>query len=95
MAPPHLRPCHTQSARESITFTFRYLIPKREQPSAADELHATRAEELTVLGRRFRIVRVENLLRCAPTVPNHPAPLTTTPNPACGGLPTAPRTRAR
>lgn len=37
--------------------------------TAADQLDAERADELTVAGRRFRVVRVERLVRIGPDGP--------------------------
>lgn len=79
-----------QSARDSITFRLRYLIPKLEDPSedelaayarAADELDATRADEIEVLNLRFRVVRVESLLRFGPDGPEPPRPSDHDPEP--------------
>jgi hypothetical protein len=79
-----------QAARDVITFDFRYLIPQIGDPTeaeaaayaqAADDLDATRADELTVLGRRFRVTRVETLLRFGPDGPEPPRPSDHDPDP--------------
>ncbi|WP_329110271.1 DUF5954 family protein [Micromonospora sp. NBC_01699] len=79
-----------QAARDAITFNFRYLIPKIGNPTeaeaaayarAADELDASRADELTVLGRRFRVTRIEILLRFGSDGPEPPRPSDWDPEP--------------
>lgn len=72
-----------QRARDALAFRFRVFIPQFQEPSAeeaaayaraADELDLARADEVLVLGRRLRIVRVENLLRFGPDGPEPPRP---------------------
>ncbi|SBT39051.1 DUF5954 family protein [Micromonospora narathiwatensis] len=79
-----------QEARESIMFDFRWLIPRTGNPSedeaaayrqAADDLEASRADEVSVLGRRFRITRIETLLRFSSDGPEGPRPSDPDPDP--------------
>ncbi|MEV4754803.1 DUF5954 family protein [Micromonospora sp. NPDC049559] len=79
-----------QAARDLITFNFRYLIPRIGAPTedeaaayarAADEFDAARADETTVLGRRFRVTRIEILLRFGPDGPEGPRPSDHDPEP--------------
>ncbi len=70
-----------QEARDEITFAFRHIEPRINQltdgetaayQQAADDLDHSRADETTVLGRRFRVTRIETLLRFAPDGPEGP-----------------------
>ncbi|MER5457164.1 DUF5954 family protein [Micromonospora sp. NPDC002389] len=79
-----------QEARDLITFEFRWLVPRLADPTeeeaaeyrrAADRIEATRANEVTVLGRRFRITRVETLLRFSADGPEGPRPSDPDPEP--------------
>lgn len=79
-----------QRARDALAFRFRVFIPQFREPSAeeaaaynraADELDLLRADEVRVLGRRLRIVRVENLLRFGPDGPEPPRPSDYDPDP--------------
>ena len=79
-----------QQARELILFDFRWLTPRIANPSeaeaaeyrrAADELEASRADEVSVLGRRFRVTRVETLLRFSADGPEGPRPSDPDPEP--------------
>ncbi|MEU8332213.1 DUF5954 family protein [Micromonospora sp. NPDC048839] len=81
---PFSRPVATpQEAREEIAFAFRYIEPRIAQLSeddtatyrrAADDLDASRANETAVLGRRFRVARIEAFLRFSPGGPERPRP---------------------
>ncbi|RKR90837.1 hypothetical protein BDK92_5221 [Micromonospora pisi] len=79
-----------QAARDLITFNFRYLIPKIGSPTeaeaaayakAADDLDASRANEVCVLNRRFRVTRIVILLRFGPDGPEPPRPSDYDPDP--------------
>lgn len=79
-----------QEAREAVEFDFRWLIPRIGNPTeeeaaeyarAADELAASRADEVAVLGRRFRITRIETLLRFCADGPEPPRPSDPDPEP--------------
>jgi hypothetical protein len=79
-----------QRARDALTFRFRVFIPQFQDPTeeavtayarAADELDTGRADEIRVLGRRLRIVRIENLLRFGPDGPEPPRPSDHDPDP--------------
>lgn len=79
-----------QRARDALAFRFRVFIPQFQAPSeeeaaaylrAADELDGLRVDEVMVLGRRLRVVRVENLLRCGPDGPEPPRPSDHDPDP--------------
>ncbi|WP_434739857.1 DUF5954 family protein [Micromonospora sp. SH-82] len=72
-----------QAARDLLAVNLRYLVPRldeltagqtRAYARAADDLDATRADEVTVLGRRFRVTRIEVLLRFGPNGPEGPRP---------------------
>ncbi|MFT2014312.1 DUF5954 family protein [Streptomyces sp. 796.1] len=72
-----------QQARDGLAMSLRVMIPWRlglsdqeQQPyaSAADRLDETRADELEVAGRHFRVVRVERLVRIGPDGPEGPRP---------------------
>lgn len=49
--------------------------------AAADRLDAARADEVEVAGRRFRVVRVERLVRIRPDEPGGPRPSDPDPQP--------------
>lgn len=79
-----------QEARESIMFDFRYLTPRITELTeaedaayrqAADDLEASRSDEVIVLGRRFRITRIETLLRFSADGPEGPRPSDHDPEP--------------
>ncbi|RIV39114.1 hypothetical protein D2L64_09585 [Micromonospora radicis] len=79
-----------QQARDLILFDFRWLVPRIANPTereaaeyrrAADELEATRADEVNVLGRRFRVIRIETLLRFCADGPEPPRPSDPDPEP--------------
>lgn len=79
-----------QAARDLITFHLRHLIPRLEEhptedlaelSRAADQLDATRADEITVLRRRIRITRVDTLLRFGQDGPEPPRPSDHDPEP--------------
>lgn len=70
-----------QSARDALAHYFRHLLPDTLRPGeeararygqAADRLDAERCDEITVLGRRFRVVRVEQLVRVGHDGPEPP-----------------------
>ncbi|MFG2194464.1 DUF5954 family protein [Streptomyces sp. NPDC048639] len=70
-----------QSARDTLAYYFREMGPRilrlneaeRAQfARAADRLDAERCDELAVLGRRFRVVRVQQLIRVGPDGPEPP-----------------------
>ncbi|MFI7208075.1 DUF5954 family protein [Micromonospora aurantiaca (nom. illeg.)] len=79
-----------QQAREAIAFKFRYMVPRVGQPTdaeiaayaqAADEVEATRANEVKVLDHRFRVTRIETLLRFDRDGPEPPRPSDHDPEP--------------
>ncbi|KUJ44406.1 DUF5954 family protein [Micromonospora maris] len=79
-----------QQARELILFDFRWLTPRIANPGeaaaaeyrrAADDLEASRADEVSVRGRRLRVIRVETLLRFAADGPERPRPSDPDPEP--------------
>ncbi|MFI9526033.1 DUF5954 family protein [Micromonospora rosaria] len=79
-----------QAARDLMTFGFRYLVPRLRTPTAAEtrayaraaaDVDATRADEVTVLGRRFRVTRIEILLRFGVDGPEGPRPSDHDPEP--------------
>lgn len=79
-----------QRARDALAFRFRVFIPQFQEPTeeeatayarAADELDDARADELRVLDRRLRVVRVESLLRFGPDGPEPPRPSDHDPDP--------------
>ncbi|WP_018787878.1 DUF5954 family protein [Micromonospora sp. CNB394] len=70
-----------QLARDEIAFGLRYLEPRLLRLSdeqavlyrqAADDLDANPVDDLTVLGRRFRVTRIETLLRVSAKGPEGP-----------------------
>ncbi|WP_238161441.1 DUF5954 family protein [Micromonospora endolithica] len=70
-----------QLARDEIAFGLRYIEPRLlrltdEQTAflqqAADDLDANPVDDLTVLGRRFRVTRIETLLRMSSGGPEGP-----------------------
>ena len=72
-----------QLARDEIAFGLRHIEPRLlrltdEQTAvlrqAADELDANPVDGLTVLGRRFRVTRIETLLRLSDNGPEGPRP---------------------
>ena len=72
-----------QGARDALASYLRVTVPwqlslNAEQravyAAAADRLSEERADELTVAGRTFRIVRVERLVRIGPDGPEGPRP---------------------
>ncbi len=89
--PVHVTPSPTpQSARDSLVSHLRVWIPYEldldpEQralyAAAADKIETERASEVTVAGRRFRIVRVERLVRIGPDGPEGPRPSDPDPQP--------------
>ncbi|MFI7335903.1 DUF5954 family protein [Micromonospora aurantiaca (nom. illeg.)] len=83
VATPHL-------AREDLAFAFRYVHPRINQltdgetaayEQAAATIEGSRADEVEVLGHRFRITRVETLLRFSPDGPEGPRPSDYDPEP--------------
>jgi hypothetical protein len=78
-----------QSARDSLVSHLRVWIPyeldleqRAVYAAAADKLETERASEVTVAGRRFRIVRVERLARIGPDGPEGPCPSDPNPQPS-------------
>ncbi|GIJ81451.1 hypothetical protein SAMN05443287_1159 [Micromonospora phaseoli] len=79
-----------QEARDELAFAFRYIEPRRSHLTpnqtttyrrAADQLGDTPIDEITVLNRRFRITRIETLLRFSPEGPEGPRPSDHDPDP--------------
>ncbi len=79
-----------QAARDSLVSHLRVWIPyeldldpgqRAVYAAAADTVEAERADEVTVAGRRFRIVRVERLVRIGPDGPEGPRPSDPDPQP--------------
>ncbi|MEU8567782.1 DUF5954 family protein [Streptomyces pathocidini] len=79
-----------QEARDGLAAQFRVWIPFHNEldeeeraayEHAADLLEDDRADELAVLGRHFRIVRVERLVRIGPDGPESPRPSDPDPQP--------------
>lgn len=62
----------------------------RELLSAARRLQREPADEVAAGGRRFRIVRIEQLVRTGPDGPEPPRPTDLDPLPAAGGAPARP-----
>ncbi|WP_254711885.1 DUF5954 family protein [Streptomyces sp. TRM64462] len=89
--PDSVATCETpQSARDSLAFKLRVMIPWEERldaearapyKAAADRFDAEPADELEVEGRRFRVVRVERLVRFGPDGPEGPRPSDPDPQP--------------
>ncbi|GAA2100046.1 DUF5954 family protein [Actinomadura alba] len=87
-------PCDTpQRARDTLAAYFSGIVPAIEQPdvtereeyaAAARRLELERADDLTVAGRRFRIVRVEKVARLGPDGPEPPRPSDFDPEPPIG-----------
>ncbi|MGP3949241.1 DUF5954 family protein [Streptomyces sp. 7N604] len=81
---PMAASCPTpQSARDTLAFYFREMGPRilrldeveqAQFAQAADRLDARRGNEIRVLGRRFRVVRVQQLIRVGPDGPEPPRP---------------------
>jgi Family of unknown function (DUF5954) len=77
-------PCDTpQLARDALAAYFSRIVPAIECPdadesaeyaAAALRLELERADDLTVAGRRFRIVRVEKIARLGADGPEPPRP---------------------
>lgn len=75
-------PCDTpQRARETLAVYFSQIVPAIEDPSeaegpeyasAAQRLTHERVDDLTVAGRRFRIVRIEKIARLGVDGPEPP-----------------------
>jgi uncharacterized protein DUF5954 len=75
-------PCDTpQRARETLAVYFSQIVPAIEEPSeaegteyasAAQRLTYERVDDLTVAGRRFRIVRIEKIARLGADGPEPP-----------------------
>ncbi|POM25551.1 hypothetical protein BTM25_41990 [Actinomadura rubteroloni] len=71
---------YPQEARDAMGFHFRALALRRSTPAAAREeywetsalLERERPNELTVAGRRFRVVRVDRFSRVGPLGPESP-----------------------
>ncbi|MFI7650627.1 DUF5954 family protein [Micromonospora sp. NPDC049460] len=79
-----------QHARDTLAFSFTYIQPRTSQladdetaayEQAAAALDGDRVDEIEVLGRRFRITRVETLLRFSPDGPEGPRPSDHDPEP--------------
>ena len=88
-------PCDTpQRARDTLAAYFSRIVPAIEHPgatecaeyaAAARRLDHERADDLTVAGRRFRIVRVEKIARLGPDGPEPPRPSDFDPELPIGG----------
>jgi hypothetical protein len=75
-------PCDTpQQARNTLAVYFSQIVPAIEDPgeaegteyaAAAQRLERERVDDLTVAGRRFRIVRIEKIARLGPDGPEPP-----------------------
>ncbi|GAB2597310.1 hypothetical protein GCM10027168_32740 [Streptomyces capparidis] len=74
---------HPQGAREALAFYLREMAPRFTRMDeearavyarAADRLERERRDEVAVPGRRFRVVRVEQLVRLGPDGPEPPRP---------------------
>jgi hypothetical protein len=72
-----------QTARDTLSFYFREMAPRlldldnaecAEYARAADRLDSSRADEISVDERFFRVVRVEQLIRVGPDGPETPRP---------------------
>ncbi len=79
-----------QDARDSLALYLRVTAPwelrlgpadRAVYAAAADRLDEQRADELEVAGRRFRVVRVERLVRTGPDGPERPRPSDPDPQP--------------
>jgi hypothetical protein len=87
-------PCDTpQRARDTLAAYFSRIVPAIEHPgvtecaeyaAAARRLARERADDLTVTGRRFRIVRVEKITRLGSDGPEPPRPSDFDPEPPIG-----------
>ncbi|MFD7513532.1 DUF5954 family protein [Streptomyces niveus] len=88
---PHSRPAPSpQAARDRLAMDFRVMTPIREQldeagreeyAKAADRLDEKRGAGVAVAGRRFRVARVEQLVRIGPDGPEGPRPSDFDPEP--------------
>jgi hypothetical protein len=84
-------PCETpQRARDALASYFSRIVPAVEHPgeaecaeyaAAAHRLERERVDDLTVAGRRFRIVRIEKIARLGPNGPEPPRPSDFDPEP--------------
>jgi uncharacterized protein DUF5954 len=84
-------PCGTpQRARETLAVYFSQIVPAIEEPgeaegteyvAAAQRLECERVDDLTVAGRRFRIVRIERVARLGVDGPEPPRPSDFDPEP--------------
>ncbi|GAA3216207.1 DUF5954 family protein [Actinocorallia longicatena] len=63
-----------QCSRDDLANHLRRLGPSEEYQEAARVLDWERHDEMTVAGRRFRVVRVEQVLRMNETEPEPPRP---------------------
>jgi Family of unknown function (DUF5954) len=88
-----------QAARDNLVGHLRVSLPARLDLSedkrslyatAADIVEQERANEVTAAGHRFRVVRVERLVRIGPDGPETPRPSDPDPEPPAGQLPSAP-----
>ncbi len=79
-----------QAARDHLVSHLRVWIPYEQDldpaqravyAAAADQVEAERADEVTAAGCRFRIVRVERLVRIGPDGPEGPRPSDPDPQP--------------
>lgn len=79
-----------QGARDALASYLRVIVPwqmslnakqRAAYAAAADRLSDERADELSVAGRTFRIVRVERLVRIGPDGPEGPRPSDPDPQP--------------
>jgi hypothetical protein len=79
-----------QGARDALAGYLRVMAPwqldldpgqRTVYDAAAEQMAAERADEITVAGRRFRIVRVERLVRIGPDGPEGSRPSGPDPQP--------------
>ncbi|WP_267243002.1 DUF5954 family protein [Streptomyces sp. PR69] len=91
---PHSGPSSTpQDARETLAMYFRVFGPVQEGWSeeerevyrqAAERLDAKRGAGIVAAGRRFRVVRIERMVRIGPDGPEPPRPSDWDPDPPIG-----------
>jgi hypothetical protein len=91
---PHIRSCTTpQGARDSLAMQFRVYAPvleklsdqeREEYAKAADRLDEKRGAGIACRGRRFRVTRIEQMVRIGPDGPEPPRPSDHDPEPPVG-----------
>ncbi|MCW2898105.1 MAG: hypothetical protein JWO67_370 [Streptosporangiaceae bacterium] len=87
-------PCDTpQQARDTLAAYFSHVVPAVEHPgeaerahyaAAAERLHRDRVDDLTVAGRRFRVVRIGRIVRLGTDGPEPPRRSDFDPEPPAG-----------